>query len=348
MQKAKVGGGSLAIGISVILLVFMQSSLVLAQTSQPAPSQQTTVVIASSGDDAGWFSVKPAVSLGFQWNFASTDYSLKARSTGIGGVTRREFDYGGAPSIYVDGRVPFTFGKRLEVAFSGSWATTGSSSDVRANDFFGGALLGGRTWDNAQTYWVTGNVQASYALIKDFHFLKAFAPIVGLRYDYGHSSFDDPHDVSPGFAAAAPADTADFNSEALLPYLGLTTTIGGLKTDWFGGDLKLTFIGGWTAWGRVRHEEDRNGGGSTRFDQFKGNLDSGSYFIEVGGEYTVVSIDLSRSMELSLSLFTKYDLFRANGKLDGVRTGTFSERDTFDFEMDRSAITGGITGALTF
>ena len=290
---------------------------------------------------------KPAISVGCLWNLGNTEYTLTARGAGIGGVTERLYDYKTSSAIYLAGRLPITFGKRLEVAISGSWAIPAGSSDVKHEDFFG-VLLGGRTWE-AETNWVTADLRLSYALVKDFYFIKALAPVGGLRYDYWKTKYDDPHDVSPGFAVASPTDKADFYTSTLLPYIGLKTTIGGLKIGAFGGDLKLGAIGGWTAWGKVKHYETRDLTGP-RHDTFKGRLRNSGHFFDFGeffGEYTVLSFALSRSIQGSLSIFAKYNLFNATGKLDGTRVpaGTF---DTFDFKIDRSSLAAGISAALKF
>ena len=333
----------------VICIVFMISTLASAQTQVSASSSQVTLSAKGGGDNPGSITVKPALSVGYLLNLGATEYTLTARGAGIGGVTKRLYDYETSPAIYLAARLPFTYG-RLETTLSGSWGIPAGSSDVKHKDFFGGALLGGRTWE-AETNWVTGDVKASYAIIKDFDFIKSVAPVVGVRYDYWKTKYDDPHKVSPGFGAAALTDKADFYSSALLPYIGLTATIGGLKTGAFGGDLKLGAIGGWTVWGKVKHEEDRHGGGTLRFDEFKGDLRNSGYLFDFGeffADYTVLSFAPSRRIQGSLSLFAKYNLFNAESKLDGTRTGTFNAQDTFDFKIERSSAAVGICAALVF
>jgi len=222
------------------------------------------------------------------------------------------------------------------------------SSDVKHKDFFGGALLGGRTWE-AETNWITGDVKASYAIIKDFDFIKSVVPVVGVRYDYWKTKYDDPHKVSPGFAVASPTDKAKFYTSALSPYIGLKATIGGLKTGAFGGDLKLGAIGGWTAWGKVKHYETRDLTG-TRHDTFKGDLRGSGYLFDFGeffADYTLLSFAPSQKIKGSLSAFIKYNRFTGEGGLDGVRVVS-GERDKFDFEIDRSSATAGISLAFTF
>jgi hypothetical protein len=141
-----------------------------------------------------------------------------------------------ASAVYLAGKLPFTFGKRLEATLSGSWAIPAGSSDVRADDYADPNrlfYLGGRTW-KSKTDWVTGDFQVSYAVVKDEDILKALSPIVGLRYDYWKTKYDDPYS-SPNLAVAAPWDTGYFRTQSLLPYIGLTLTIGGLQFGSFGG-----------------------------------------------------------------------------------------------------------------
>jgi hypothetical protein len=332
----------------IVCIMFMTSTLTSAQTQMSASSSQVTLSAKGSSDNSGWLTVNPALSVGYLWDRPGTEYTLRARGAGIGGVTGRLYDYKSSEAIYLAGRLPFTFGKRLEATLSASWAIPVGSSDVKEYDFFGGTNLGGRTWE-AETNWLTGDLQVSYAIIKDLHILKALAPVVGLRYDYWKTKYDDPHYVSPRFAVAAPTDTAKFYTSALLPYIGFTATIGGLKIGAFGGDLKLGAIGGWTAWGKVKHYETRDAVGP-RHDTFKGDLDGSGRLFDFGeffGEYTVFSLALSQRIQGSLSLFLKYNLFKAYGKLDGTRW-TSGERDTFDFNIDRSSTAVGICAAFKF
>ena len=301
-------------------------------------------------DDWNGFAVKPALSIGYLHTLGNTSYSLAAHAGGLGGVVERTYDYDAYPSVYLEGKIPFMIGKRLEVVLSGSWAIPAGASEVANMDYNPpGALLGGRTWDS-KTNWLTANLQVSYAVVKNFHWLKSLAPIVGFRYDYGKTSFNNPHKVSPGFAAAAPTDTADFNSSALQQYFGVAAILGDFKIGSFGGDLKLSAIGGWTPWGKVSHDEYRNGGPSNRYDQFSGHLDKGNYFVEIGAEYTMFSFAIAQRAEGSISVFTKYNLFHATSEMDGVRSrsGAITELDTFDFKLDRSSVALGLTGAIKF
>jgi hypothetical protein len=333
----------------VVCIVFMTSMLASAQMQVSASSTQVTLSAKGGGDNPGSITVRPALSVGYLLNLGDTEYTLTARGAGIGGVTKRLYDYETSPAVYLAGRVPVTFGRRFETTLSGSWAIPAGSSDVKHKDF-AGALLGGRTWE-AETSWLTGDLRLSYAIVKDLNFIKTVAPVGGLRYDYWKTKYDDPHKVSSGFSAAALTDEASFFTSDLLPYIGLTTTIGGLKVGAFGGDLKLGAIGGWTAWGKVKHEEDRNGGGTLRFDEFKGDLRNSGHLFDFGeffGSYTVFSFAPSRRIQGSLSLFAKYNLFNAKGKLDGTRTGSFNAQDTFDFKIERSIAAVGICAALVF
>ncbi|MCJ7546874.1 MAG: hypothetical protein MUP30_08640 [Deltaproteobacteria bacterium] len=330
--------------LGVVCMVLMAATLVSAQTPLLASAKQATVAIGGSKDDSEWLTVKPTASFGFRW-YTNTLYTLDAHVTGIGGVFGREYEYDGSPSLYVGFRVPVTFGKRLEVALEGTWAPSVAASRVTDQDFSAlGGILGGRDWD-ASTNGVTGDLQVSYALVKDFYILKALAPIVGLRYDYWRTTYRDPHHVSPGFAVAAPTDMADFYTSTLLPYWGIRATIGGLKTGWFGGDLNVSLLNGWTAWGKVRHREDRNAAGP-RIDRFAGDLDSGSYFFDICADYTIFPFALFGA-NVSQNIFLKYDMFNADGRLIGRRY-TSGESDKFDFKMNRSSITGGISAEVTF
>jgi hypothetical protein len=331
----------------VVCIVFMTSMLASAQTQVSASSSQVTLSAMGGGDNPGSITVKPALSVGYLLNLGATEYTLTARGAGIGGVTRRLYDYETSPAIYLAARLPITYG-RLETTLSGSWGIPSGSSDVKHEDFLGGTLLGGRTWE-AETNWMTGDVKVSYTIIKDLDFIKSVAPVVGLRYDYWKTKYDDPHKVSPGFAVASPTDKAKFYTSALSPYIGLKAAIGGLKTGAFGGDLKLSAIGGWTAWGRVKHYETRDLGG-TRHDTFKGDLRGSGYLFDFGeffADYTVFSFAPSQRVRGSLSLFVKYNLFAGEGALDGVRMVS-GVRDKFDFEIDRSSATAGISVAFAF
>jgi len=337
--------------LSVICIVFMISTLVSAQTQMSASSSQVTLSAKSSSDNPGWLTVNPAISVGYLWHSGTSEYTLSTYGPGLGGVRERLYEFETSSAVYLAGRIPFTFGKRLEATLSGSWAIPVGSSDVNDAEF---AMpdeqfyFGGRSW-KSKTDWVNGDFQVSYAILKDLDILKALSPVVGLRYDYWRTKYYDPHNVTPGFAVASPADTGKFQTSSLLPYIGLTFTIGGLQFGTFGGDLKLGAMGGWIAWGKVKHYETRDMGG-IRHDTFKGKLHGDGYlfdFAEFFIDYTVFSLPLSQRIQGSLSLFAKYNLFYGGGELEGTRmpAGTF---DTFDFKMNRSSAVAGISAALKF
>ncbi len=327
----------------------MKRNLLLFIVGMPVVIATTIFPVGTFGsDESKNFAVKPALSIGYLHTFANTGYSLNARTHGLGGVTTREYDFDAYPSIYLEGKIPFFIGKRLEIALSGSWAIPAARTDIVARDFDPpGWPLGGRTWDS-KTNWVTANLQVSYAVVKDACFVKSVSPIVGIRYDYGKTTFDSPHDVSTGFGAAGPLDTADFKSEALQQYFGLAAVFGDFKTGRFGGELKVSLIGGWTPWGKVNHNESRSGGGIWRYDQFSGNLDRDNYFFEVGADFTLFSFTIASKAQGAVSIFTKYSLFHATADTDGTRTSSFVTTDVFDFKMDRSSIAFGVTTAVTF
>jgi hypothetical protein len=269
-------------------------------------------------------------------------YKLDADGAGIGGTTLREYEYHNFSSLYIDGTLSADFGERLGAEISTRWAIPTSTNDVRHKDF-NGPLLGGRTW-NTYTLWSVLDANVSYALVKDASVLKSFKPKVGVRWDYWKMYYEDPFDVSPGFAVAAPWDTAEFYSSAIMPYAGFSATFGGLQWGMFGGDLEFEAVGGILAWGKAKHEETRDLGG-TRHDVFEGSLDKG-YFYELSLDYNVLTLELSPKVTGTVGVFGKLSGYHADGNLEGSRNDVVL--DDFDFEMDRTLFVTGINLAIMF
>lgn len=338
--------------LSVVCIVFMTSTFVSAQTQMSATSSQVTLSAKGSSDNPGWVTVNPAISVGYLWHSGTTEYTLQGNiGAGLGGNPGRKYRYETSSAVYLAGKLPFTFGKRLEATLSGSWAIPAGSSDVSMNNYPNRYLITPSSWRDwkSETDWVTGDFQVSYAILKDEDILKALSPVVGLRYDYWKTKYFDPHNVRPNLVVAAPWDTGEFRTSSLLPYIGLTLTIGGLQSGAFGGDLKFGAMGGWIAWGKVKHYETRDLGG-IRHDTYKGKLNGGGSLFDFGEffiDYTVFRLPLSQKIQGSLSLFAKYNLFYGSGKLDSTRVpaGVF---DISDFNLDRSSAAVGISAALKF
>lgn len=275
-------------------------------------------------------SFTPSIVAGYVRDKRKTDYSFTARGAGIGGVTRRRYEYE-LSALYLAGVLPVTMRDLGAIVLSGSWAAP-SRSGTRADDFNPpGVRVGGRTW-TGDTSWATGEVLAAYGLCP------GVSGLAGCRWDYWQTSYDDPTKVSAGFAAAASSDTAFFHLESWSPFLGLACGLYGVR---------LAGLAGTAAGGFVEHKEARNGGGSQRFDVFSGALDK-TYFFELTGEITVASGSIQGGTNGRLSLFVKYNTLSTQADVRGRRTGTATAEDTFDFEVRRDLVVVGAEATVTF
>jgi hypothetical protein len=318
----------------VILLSALIVSALLA--AGPALAQDM-------GDPSPRLVVTPSFSVGFVGDADEIAYSLDAGAAGgIGGVLRREYTYRDYSQLYIEGGLALDIGDRLSTGVITRWALPVDRESVREDDFAGG-LLGGRSW-RTDTLWgvVDGNV--SYDLF-DPSSPVSLEPKVGVRWDYWRIWYDDPYNVSAGFNVASPTDTADFYSSTVMPYAGLTFTVKDLRKGMFGGDLVIDAEGGPLAWGRVRHFETRDLGG-TRHDTFKGRLTQG-YFYEVSLDYTLLTLDFSPKVTGTVGLTGKLSGFHTEGELIGRRAPA-GATDEFDYEMDRTLFMAGIRLAVMF
>ncbi len=290
------------------------------------------------------FAITPSFSVGYVGDADEIAYSLDSRGGfGIGGVFRREYTYRNFQQLLIEGGLSVDIGKRLRTEIITRWALPVHEENVQANDFTG-VLLGGRAW-KTKTVWSVLEGNVSYDIMKDPSGPVSFAPKVGVRWDYWSIDYDDPFNVTPGFAVAAPWDTAEFYSSAVMPFAGFTTTIRSLRHGMFGGDLVIDAEGGPLAWGEARHKETRDAAG-TRHDSFEGRLDQG-YFYEISVDYTVLTLDFSPKVQGTVGLFGKMSGYHLEGNLDGLRTPSM-EADGFRLVMDRSLFMTGINLAVTF
>jgi hypothetical protein len=315
----------------LILAVFMVVGPAIAQ-DEGAPTPR--------------FSITPSFSVGYIGDADEIVYTLDTGNVGaggIGGVNKREYTYRNYSSFYIEGALSAEIGNRLGTEIITRWALPANINDVRERDFNGG-YLGGRDW-KTKTVWSVLEGNVSYDIMKDPSGPVSFAPKVGVRWDYWSISYDDPFNVSPGFAVASPTDTADFRSSAVMPFAGFTTTIRSLRHGMLGGDLVIDAEGGPLAWGEARHKETRDATGP-RHDTFEGNLDKG-YFYEISVDYTVLTLDFSPKVKGTVGLFGKMSAYHVEGDLDGLRTPSL-EADEFTFVMDRSLFLTGLRLAITF
>jgi hypothetical protein len=318
------------------VFMFSALSLVVLLAIGPALAQD-------EGGSTPVLRVRPSLSIGYIGDVDNTTYSLNSATGNIGGVSERKYMYQNFSQLYLEGVLAVDIGRRFSTEIITAWALPVHDEYVREDDLGAGALLGGRTW-KVYTLWSALEGNVSYDLIGDPSVPFSFKPKVGVRWDYWSMSYDEPFAVSPGFAVASPADTAEFYSSAVLPFGGFTASYSGFRRGMWGGDLVVEAEGGPLAWGKARHKETRDLGG-VRHDVFEGGLDRG-YFYEVSINYNVLTLDFSPKVQGTVGLFGKLSGFHVEGDLDGSRNGV--ELAEFRFIMDRSLYMAGITMGVTF
>ena len=318
--------------------IVLLSALLLAALLLAGPA-----LAQDMGDPSPRLVVTPSFSMGYVGDADEIAYSLDAGTAGgLGGVLRRELTYRNYSQLYIEGGLALDIGDRLATEVITRWALPVNNESIRANDFTG-IYLGGRTW-RTDTLWGVVDANVSYDLF-DPSSRVSLEPKVGVRWDFWRIWYDDPYNVSASFGVASPTDTADFYSSTVMPYGGLTLTVKDLGKGMFGGDLVIDAEGGPLAWGRARHYETRDLGG-TRHDTFKGRLTQG-YFYEVSLDYTLLTLEFSPKVTGTVAAYRKLSDFHTEGTLAGRRAPAGTS-DDFEYQMDRTLFMTGIRLAVMF
>ncbi len=307
---------------------------------------------ADEGDSPPALVLRPTVSIGYLGSLDGPGYSLRAASdvTSLGGIAFRDFKYEHYSSLYLDIGLAADIGERFRAEIVSRWAVPATVTDLAQTESHpADPTVDGRQW-KARTLWSALEANVSYALVKDASYLASFRPKVGVRWDYWNIKGSDPFGVFGPIAVYSPTDTMKYNSSSVMPFVGFTTTIGGLQRGMFGGDLVLDAELGWVAWGEAKHDEFRNNN-FFRNDVMKGNLDAG-YFYQISVTYTVLTLDFSPKAKGTVALFGNVSGYHAEGDFTGTRTnaagaivgGPFP----YAYTADRTLFATGLTLGMTF
>lgn len=321
---------SVLVAFFAIVMIASAPDAAFTQTMLPAvPAADMFVPVYNFGSPRP-ATAKPSISAGYVWDSRKTRYSFTAHGTGLGGATERRLQ-SNLSTLHVSGTIPVIMRNQGGIVVTGGWAIP-CTDDAPAEDFNPpGTFLDGRTW-RGRTTWATAEVLLAYSI------RPGFSGLVGYRWDYWHTGYDNPRDETVGFFEAAPTDSADYRMKTWMPFMGLALNFSGLRS---------AVIVGVTSSGTVEYEEVRNGSGSQRLDVYEG--DSGkAYFLEATGEYTVASGSFRGSNNAELCLFGRYSYLKHETDVTGRRTGTFTAQDTFDFEMRRDLFVAGAEASVTF
>jgi hypothetical protein len=251
------------------------------------------------------------------------------------------------PSVarpYIALEVPFYVTNRLTIAAIGEWSFTAADCwDVNEHmtNGAGGDILH-RTWDTDGTaHWVSAELLASYALIKDRPVVKDLSVVGGLHYDYFYMNLDNPR----GTGYTVPVDYLGVRTEYLAPVFGLSATIAGFKHGIWGGDMHLRAMAGPIVWGNEYYKEGINTVNDfvARGDFWRG------YIVKVFADVTILSGNITPSMEASLTLFGQYTRTEMNGtvQLKDWSQPTIPPR-AFYFKGNSDTLVFGLGGTLTF
>ena len=192
--------------------------------------------------DRPWF--KPTLRVGCAFDAGNAMYELRTESVAIAGLTWTNPKLPSTPRVYLAAELPVAVTDRLTLSLGGSWAFYTKGKDL--HESVGGFAV--RDWDrDNRDDWVTADFTASYAFIKDVSIIKDLSVVGSLRWGYRDMLFTDPVIVG-GAVASSPADEIDIQMQNLAAVFGLTCTLAGRESGFFGGNIELGVLAGPVVW----------------------------------------------------------------------------------------------------
>lgn len=285
----------------------------------------------------------PTLRAGVAFDAGATHYRF-SRPTPFLSVAKIDLKLPSVARPYIALEVPFYVTDRLTITAIGEWSFTSADCwDVNEHitNVVGGDILH-RTWETDGTaHWVSAELLASYALIKDMSVVKDLSVISGLHYDYFYMNLDNP----VGTGVTAPADYLGVRTEYLAPVFGLSTTIAGFKHGIWGGDMHIRAMAGPIVWGNEYYKEGVN---TVNDLVMRGDFWRG-YIVKVFADVTILSGNITPSMEASLTLFGQYTRTEMNGTVQMKDwSQPFLYPRAFDFKGHSDVLVFGLGGTLTF
>lgn len=309
-------------------------------------------IFASDDETTEWsLKFKPAMSFGYA--SSGETHLIFTNSEGgtlVGVINQIDIKVPEVSGMYLAGELPVAFhalpltwlDDRITLTVSGRWVFPDSDNDVEEDyGIVGGGLS--RHWNSNQREWLTFDTTLSYAVLKDFSFVKDISAVVGCRWDRQKISYESPYSAAPLLPSAS-TDTVDFEMNSYTPIFGLTATFKGPKAGMFGGDIKVGAFGSPLGGGSIKYRELLNLVGA--YFEFNGDLDDCSFY-KFNGEMPIVSRKIGSIGEASLSIFGEYTQFFTTSKANGT-SRPVSPDVKFDFKTRPSLAAIGVKAALAF
>ncbi len=304
------------------------------------------VPTAFAGDDGSgtadrpWF--MPTLRVGCAFDAGDAMYDLRAEGVVIAGLTRSNLKLPSTPRVYLAAELPVAVTDRLTLSLGGSWAFYTKGKDF--HESVGTFAI--RNWDrDNRNDWVTADFTASYAFVKDVSIIKDLSVVGSLRWSYRDMHFTDPIVVGGG-VASSPTDELDIQMQTLAAVFGLTCTLAGRESGFFGGDIELGVLAGPVVWSKMDWQEEF----SPIFQfGFKGHPSHG-YVVNAFVELPIFSGAIKPGLDGSLSFFADYTRASISDGVNGARFigGVPVATAPYQFETLTNVMVLGISASLSF
>jgi len=281
---------------------------------------------------------KPSISMGYAY-FGETDLVFRGENNvNLGGVRKTSLNIPGKSGSYLAG-FSFSFTDRLNLTVGGRMANAWTSPDSREayNE-----TVAARSWESDGQFWATAEVMLAYAFVKNASFVKNVSGVVGLRGDFQHARFKNPHLVTGVLSSTA--DEIKFDMSTVSPVIGVTSTFQGFQSGIFGGDIKIGVFGSPITSGRVKYKETFNV--STELE-----VDDNFYraaMVSASAEVTAITAKLGPRANLLVSLYGQYTRQFIDSTVEMTITGIGNGKGDFTFSMQPSTAIVGVKAAVEF
>ena len=296
-------------------------------------------VFAAEPDGTELKRFKPSISMGYAY-FGETDLVFRGENfVNLAGVNKTAVNIPGRSGSYLAGDFSFSFTDRLNLTVGGRMANAWTSPDSREayND-----TVAFRSWESDRQFWLTAEVMLAYAFVKNASFVKNVSGVVGLRGDFQHARFKNPHLVTSVLSSTA--DEIKFDMSTVSPVIGVTSTFQGFRSGIFGGDIKIGVFGSPITSGRVKYKETFGAIAELEADD---NFYSAA-MVSASAEITAVTAKLGPRANLLVSLYGQYTRQFIDSTVEMTITGIGSGQGDFTFSMQPSAAIVGVKAAVEF
>jgi hypothetical protein len=291
--------------------------------------------------DRPWF--KPTLRVGCAFDVGDAMYDLRTEGVVLAGLVRSELRLPGVARVYLATELPVAVTDRLTLSLGGSWAFYTRASGFRES--INSSPTVRRYWDrDNRDDWVSADFTASYAFVKDVSIIRNLSVVGSLRWDYRDMHFTNAH--NPVSLISLPTDELDIRMQTLAPVFGLTCTLAGRESGFFGGDIKFGALAGPVVWSKMEWQEEF----SPLFQfGFEGHPSHG-YVVNAFVELPVYSGTIKAGLDGSLSFFADFTRSSIYGSVNGARLvgGVPIATSPYRFETLSNVMVLGINASLEF